>query len=211
MRRALAAALLLFAAPAGAAPIVLDFEEEPLGFRDWGYVSLECSCVSFAYGAMPDDDEPASVFSWGYPTGKAFSLWSDQTMPLTLSFLSVVESVSLDFQAGPTDNSHRAEPWDGVITPGAQAVLTVFLGATKLGEARVLLDLVSGGMDQSIGISGVGAFDRAVLRYAGAELSPTIDNVTFSTVPEPGTLGLVALAIALWTRRDLRETSRRYR
>lgn len=104
--------------------------------------------------------------------------------------------MSIDFDAGRTDNGLRAEPWDGVIPPGAQALLTVFLGPMKLGEARVLLDLIDGGMDQSIGISGVGAFDRAVLRYAGAELSPTIDNVTFSTVPEPGALGLLAFWVA---------------
>src|SRR5688572_21972850 len=102
---ALALSLLLAAQPAWAATIVLDFEEEPLGYRDWGYVSLECSCVSFAYGSRPDEDEPASVYSSGYPTGKAFALLSDQTMSLTLSFLSVVDSVSLDFQAGRTDNS----------------------------------------------------------------------------------------------------------
>lgn len=190
--------LLLLASPARAGTIVLDFEEEPIGYKDWSFVSVECGCVSFAYGSRADDDEPhTAVHDWSYPTGKGLTFASDQTMPLTLSFFSVVDSLSLDFQAGRTDNGNRADPWDGVIPPGAQAVLTVFLGATKLGEARVRLDLVSGGMDQTIGISGVGGFDRAVLRYAGAELSPTIDNVIFSTVPEPGTLSLALAALVI--------------
>jgi hypothetical protein len=174
---ALALALLLLSAPAGAATIVIDFESVAPG----SYDTLTVSGVTFegvtgvrvadfgvqsdGLGILPDDDD----------SGHA----------IELHFATPVSSLALDF--GNDDPE--------VLTTAHEAVLEAFLGAVKVGEARVAVN-ANDVMDQVITLSGVGPFDRALFAYPGG-IDEVIDNVTFETVPEPGTFGLAAVALTV--------------
>jgi hypothetical protein len=75
MRHALAAALLLLAAPAGAGTIVLDFEEETVGNLGPSFLSVECGCVTISETRQPTSAQSPTVGDYGTQShGKALEV-----------------------------------------------------------------------------------------------------------------------------------------
>jgi hypothetical protein len=84
---------------------------------------------------------------------------------------------------------------------GDLGLLTVFLGATQVGQASTLLN-IDDIMNQSVSISGI-TFDSATFFYTDPSGNPrnlieAVDNITYdnvSQVPEPASIMLAAVGL----------------
>jgi len=190
------ASLLLLTGPAFAATITLDFEEEATDARSNGYVSAECGCVTFSHTNLSNALHFANFGAQG--DGQALVVGDDDDGGgLVLDFLVPVSSLTLAF--GNDDPS--------IVDQDDEAVLQAYAGATLLGEVHVALN-ANDLMDQTISISGLGAFDRAVFRYTDS-IDEIVDNLVFETLPEPGPPVLAAFAAwALYAIRAPRRSAR---
>ncbi len=176
-----AAVLALFAmqTSANASLEMINFESDSTGFVPNGFVSNDSSLVSFT-DSMGAELE---ISNFGNQSdGNALAVRGDDSSFLIMDFTTLVESLSLDF--GNDD--------PGFSNAGDNAVLTLFNGATQVGQVSVEMnrnDL----MDQTISFSGA-QFDRAEFLYDVTTngLIEIVDNIQFETatalVPEPGSV-----------------------
>lgn len=121
--------------------------------------------------------------------GRALAVLDDDTSGIRMLFSDIENSLSLSF--GNDDPGYSA--------PGDIALLRLFLGGVQVGQTTVTLnrnDL----MDQTIGLTGIN-FDEAYFVYAASNFNPiglieVIDDITFTAVPEPSSVALLALGLA---------------
>lgn len=187
---AFALLLLLLAAPAGAATI--DFDAEAPGFRDNGWT---LAGVTFWHSDDTSEHEQLQVLGGALVAGEDGD-WGG----LRLAFATPITSLAFDFGGDYYDPEISDTP-----EPGDVALLQAFSSGVLVGQATVVLNL-DVLVDQEMMLSGVGAFDTAyfVMRSAGGGgvgADERVDNLTFATVPEAGTLGLGLAALALLARR----------
>lgn len=175
--------------------ITIDFESDPAGAKPNGWVSADSPLVSFSdsqgadlnvgnYGAQSDGNALACN-----PDGDQSYLIMDFAIP----------SIDLQLDFGNDD--------PGWSNPGDEALLTLFLGATQVGQTAVVMNR-DDIMNQTIGISGV-VFDRATFYYDVTAWSPglieIVDNIVFETsqIPAPGAILLGGMGVGLvsWLRR----------
>ena len=207
MRHALALALLLLAAPAGAATIVLDFEEEPIGSPK-EFVSVECGCVRLIEPSLDEDEDLRILVALlGQSEGQAVAVGREGGS-LVLEFLVPVVALSVDFGWDQLDEEGVWDVFDPVLT-GFDAYGAVVAQATITPNG-------DGIVNQTISISSESTIARALFEFR--QLGPNeprgflVDNLVLTTVPEPGTLGLGALACAgLLSRRGAGRAGRRSR
>lgn len=171
-----------YAIPAASAQVTITFEADSTGAKPNGFQSVESPLVSFSDTLGADlsvNNSPGEVI------GNGLFAFSDDQSAILMQFAGPVGSLSLVF--GNDDSRF--------ITPSDFATLTVFQGATQVGQVQAAPnsnDLP----DQTISISGV-IFDSATFAYS-TDLIEAIDNVTFTPVtpgaaaPEPGTVALLA-------------------
>src|SRR5688572_23911691 len=93
---ALALALLLLAAPAGAATIVIDFAEESLGEHGDSFVSAECACVRFSTWSVGGGGSGNTLTVFNFNGNHTLAV-GEQGGDLLLEFLVPVGSVRLEF------------------------------------------------------------------------------------------------------------------
>lgn len=164
--------------------VTIDFESDPAGNKGLSYVSVDSPLVTFS-------DDSVSVQNFGGQSiGQGLATFGSN-LGLNLDFSVAIDSLSMAFG---NDDPGFAED---------RAVLTAFSGLTQVGQT-VLIYNKNDLADQTISISGIGAFDRAHLIYldssfnAVSALAEVVDNVTFNTtsVPVPATLALMAMGVA---------------
>ena len=182
MRHVLFAAVLLTAAPAGAATIVLDFEEEAVGEYEEPFVSNECGCVRLS------EWQGLELHVIDYALGTRSLYVGDEGGSLLLEFLVPVVAVSLDFGGDPGLPEVEAFPARLYGFAGGQQVAFVELEANR-----------NGLVDQTLSIEPGIPMDSA--RFVFVQLgeyepeSPVVDRIVLTTLPEPRLLGLSALAL----------------
>jgi hypothetical protein len=189
--RVLALALLLLAAPAGAATIVIDFEAEAVGEYDDGFVSAVCGCVRFS--------------EWQGGELRIRERASDKTLvvgeeggTLLLEFLVPVISVRLEFGGDSESSLVESKP----------AVL-VGLSGGEFASIDAEMPNRNNTIDQTLQIAvppNLGPpIDQALFSFVQLgehePLSPIVGRLTLVTVPEAGGLGLLALFLAFGSRR----------
>ena len=185
-------ALLLCTCLLGQATVKADtitFEADALGIKPNGFQSVESNLVRFsasdggfiAPGTLVVDPELGSMEFIGT---RGLAVSGSPNVRLNMDFLVPVNSTSLFF--GNDDFFSTVE--------GDRAILRVYDNDVLIGQTSVVLnrnDL----MDQAITFSGP-AFNRASFHYtAEFFLTETVDNVTFTPVPEPATILLLATGV----------------
>jgi hypothetical protein len=187
---AFALALLLLAAPASAATIVLDFEEEARGhYYEGSIVSAECGCVRISDLAGRE----LTVFDFYLGTRMVEPGYKGEGGTLLLEFLVPVVGLSLDFLSFYPNARPIERPIDYF-----DAHLIAYSGGEIVGETTLTPD-PNGPLFQTISlfpgtVIEQARFVRVALGYY-EPISPFIDNIVLTTVPEPGTLGLGALVL----------------
>jgi hypothetical protein len=181
MRSLLIGAVLAFAAPAGAATIVLDFEQEPLAvYENTSFTSAECGCVDFA------EQDGGWLFVEENALGSRVLIPGEEGGRLVLQFLVPVTAVALDF-GNDTDDAEFI----------GDAVLEGLVGGTVVASATVTPN-GNNLTDQTIAISFTSPLTSARFRLPQSgefePISPYVDNIVL-TVPEPAALALAALAV----------------
>lgn len=182
-------------APAGAATITLDFEEEPLGLYHPGFLSSECGCVQL----LEDHGLEPRVRVIDFSLGSRALLIGDEGGALRLEFLVPVFGVQIDFYT--YFGLHNIFLGD--------ARLQAFAGDDPIGLVVVPPD-PQGAVFQTISLSSSVAITRAIFTKAvddGLEpQSPIVDNLVL-TVPEPA-FGLGVLALGVLAARATRSHRR---
>jgi hypothetical protein len=195
--RIVALVLLLLAAPAGAATIVLDFDEEPTGERGASFTSAEAPFVQLTETGGTD----LQVFD--YP-GHGLVLWvGDEGGMLRLDFGVPVLSITIEFG----DAGALAGDWDPPVLVGLN-------GSDVLAIDSTVPDF-DGELDESLTVAvPSGAFDAAVFAFVQrGEMepeSPLVGRIILVTseVPEPAA-AMLLLAAAGWQAARARSRSRR--
>lgn len=168
-------------APAGAATITLDFEEEPLGLYHPGFLSSECGCVQL----LEDHGLEPRVRVIDFSLGSRALLIGDEGGALRLEYFGL----------------HNIFLGD--------ARLQAFAGDDPIGLVVVPPD-PQGAVFQTISLSSSVAITRAIFTKAvddGLEpQSPIVDNLVL-TVPEPA-FGLGVLALGVLAARATRSHRR---
>ena len=196
MKRAVILSAIVCVALAGSlqAAVVIDFESDPSGAVPNGWMSADSALVAFSDSSGAN----LQVGNWGAQTNntKGLGVWADDPSYLIMDFSTLVDSLQLDF--GNDD--------PGFSIAGDQAVLTVFLGASQVGQTAVVMNR-DDIMNQTIAISGP-VFDRATFFYNVSTngLIEIVDNIQFtpfSAVPAPGAilLGGIGTGLVGWLRR----------
>lgn len=180
--RALALALLLSAGPAGAATIVIDFEEEAVGTRTGSFISVEhpgvtLSEISGSFGQLIVLD---------FYLGTRALVVGEEGGTLILDFAMPVTAVSMDFGGD----------W---IEDGSPARLRGYAGGVLVSMAE--LDANHNGLiDQTITLVPSVAIDRVTFGMSQLgpddKLSALVDNISL-TVPEPSVAALLLLALVV--------------
>lgn len=195
--RALSAAaltvLVLWAAPAAAVPITYDFEE----FTDGDSVSALLAPL----GATVTITNAAAITAgvslndFDFPPVSGSNVIFDAGGAVSLAFSSAVSSFS------------------GFFTYNAPVSVTAFLGGVQVGQALSAFSenyLSSGNApNEFLELAGLGLFDSVVIAGDSLGGSFVLDDMTIdvaerTSVPEPGTLSLVALGCAALLRRRRR-------
>ncbi|MCP4258715.1 MAG: hypothetical protein GY774_14625 [Planctomycetes bacterium] len=183
------------------ASITIDFTNDSSGLKPNGWVSADTSLVSFtdSIGAhlIVGDNGVSSH-------GQALGVYWDDPSYMIMDFSVIVDS--LQFEFGNDDPS--------VSNPGDEAILTVFLGGSQVGQTSVVMNR-DDIMNQLIGISGVN-FDKATFFFDVTRTPPNppglieiIDNIEFTEfnpippIPAPGAVLLGSFGVGLvgWLRR----------
>jgi hypothetical protein len=193
--RIVALALLLLAAPAGAATITLDFEEEPLGLYHPGFLSSECGCVQ-----LHDSRSNGLIHVIDFSLGSRALVIGDEGGVLALDFLVPVFGVQIDFYTlFGVPQVNLGDAW-----------LQLFAGDDLIGEVFVTPDPQGPQVFQTISLTSSVAITRALFGKEDDALtepvSPLVDNLVL-TVPEPA-FALGALALAALAARASRRASR---
>jgi hypothetical protein len=182
MRHLLFTALLLIAAPAGAATIVIDFEEEAVVEYEVPFVSSECGCVRLS------EWQGLELNVIDYYLGTRALYVGEEGGSLLLEFLVPVVAVSLDF--GGDSSLPEVETFP--------ARLYGFSGGQQVAFAELEANR-NGLVDQTLSIEPGVVMDSA--RFAFVQLgehepeSPVVDRIVLTTLPEPRLLGLSALGL----------------
>jgi hypothetical protein len=174
----------------------ITFTSDPAGLKPNGFVSVDSPRASFTdtMGAdlSIDDFSPATH-------GKAIICNGDDASRLRIDFTESMGTLTMTF--GNDDPSFTS--------PGDACWLQVFNGATLAGTTSVTMnrDDIN---NQSISLSGVGAFNNALVWYGNSAGTPIsliedIDDISFTSVPEPATamvgFGMISALLAGRTRR----------
>jgi len=181
----------LVAGSSYATPVVIDFEADTIGAKPNGFSATGFPGVTFSdtlgadlqvYSGLPSE--------CGNSANKCLVVFSDDTGGLRINFDAPVDFLSLDFG---NDNP-------GFVFGGDLGLLTVFLGATQVGQASTILN-IDDIMNQSVGISNV-VFDSATFFYTNPVGNPrnlieVVDNITYQVaqVPEPASIALIGLGL----------------
>lgn len=194
------AAAFVMANPAQAALVTLDFESDPSGALAEGFSSTDYAGLAL-YTDLGAGLELLNGIAEG--DGNSLVVQNDTNGNFLKGVFSDGPHTFLSMDFGNDDPSFT--------NPGDRAVLTVFLGATMVGQTFVIMnrnDL----MDQTIGFN-FGSFDNFTLAFtdgAGSVftgggavnvgLIEVIDNITFdvpdTVVPEPATWAMMILGFA---------------
>jgi hypothetical protein len=201
----LGAACLGAATTASAGSIFIDFEGDTVGAKPNGFVPTGISGVTLSDTSGQD----LFIENFGAQGSGQRSLYTGTDMDrsalgIALAFLA--DQIALDFG---NDDPHFTNDGD-------LAVLRLFHDATEVGLVTVVLNR-NDAMDQTISFGAIGGgilFNRATFAYtnrffdlatgggaANVGLSEVVDNITIdraaTTVPEPGTLVLLAAGLAV--------------
>ena len=180
----------LFAVSSYAAPITIDFEAGPFGSQPNGFSATGFPGVTFSDTLGANLEVGFSGFAeCGFTN--CLAVFGDDTSGLRINFAAPANFLSLDFG---NDNP-------GYVFAGDLGLLTVFLGATQVGQASTLL-YIDDIMNQSVSISGV-TFDSATFFYTDPSGNPrnlieAVDNITYDNVaqvPEPASIALTAIGL----------------
>ena len=166
--------------------ITVDFESDTAGSKGSSYTSPSSSVVTFSGTSL-------RVGTWAVESSgsQALVVFGEESR-LDMDFSVDINSLSIDF--GNDDPDFIQD----------RAILTVFLDAIQVGQT-VLLYNKNDFMDETISVSGIGAFNRANLVYTDNlgnpfnALAEVVDNVTFyaaEPVSAPATFGLLGFALA---------------
>ena len=179
------------------ASITIDFESDSAGSKPNGWVSADTPLVSFSDSLGAD----LVVGDYGVSGhGNALGVFWDDPSYMIMDFSVITTSLQLEF--GNDDAN-----WSN---PGDEAILTVFLGGTQVGQTSVVMNR-DDIMNQSISISGVN-FDQATFFFDVSRTPPNppglievVDNITFTPtpIPAPGAilLGSIGAGFVGWLRR----------
>jgi hypothetical protein len=187
-------AVTLWASPAQAIPVTYDFD----GFANDEIVTslLAPEGVTLTVTGGQVLTAGLSLNDFEFPPRSGPNVLFDLGPGIGIGFSSAVNSLS------------------GFFTYVAPVTINAFLGATSVGSvsSAFLENTVSSGTpNELISFTGFGLFDRVEIVGDPFGGSFTLDDLTVdvpqqtSSVPEPGTLGLVALGAAALLRR--RKTS----
>lgn len=176
----------MFAASAHAT--VINFEADALGARSNGFSSVSYAGVHFS-DSMGQD---LRIGNWGdQGHGRALGVFADDSSQLIINFDFMVNALSLAFGNDDPGWSSR----------GDRALLTLFNGATQVGQSNVVMNR-NDIMDQLVSFSGAD-FNRATFGYVHGgtpiNLTEIVDDVTFTRsarVPEPSMLALLGIGLA---------------
>lgn len=179
-------AVALFAASANAT--VINFDTDAAGARTNGFSSITEAGVHFSDNIGQD----LYLANFGNQShNNALGVFSDDQSQLIINFDFMVNALSLAF--GNDDA--------GWTSAGDLGLLTLFNGATQVGQSSVVLNR-NDIMDQTVGFSGAD-FNRATFAYVRGstpiDLVEIVDDVTFSRsarVPEPTMLALLGIGLA---------------
>ena len=175
-----------FAALPAAQADLITFTTDTTGGKPNGWISAESALVSFT----DSNGTGLNVQDFGVQSiGKGLEVQTDNDSSiLIMNFTQKMQSINMDF--GNDDPA-----W---ITAG-NAVLTLFDGATQVGQVLVAMNL-NDIMDQTIAYSG-SYFDKATLEYQVSRISDSgglievVDNIEITAAPEPTTLLLLGLGV----------------
>jgi hypothetical protein len=165
-------AVLVAAFGASAAPILVDFESDPLGNVTNGFTSNDSSEIHFS------DTIDENLIVLQQDGSNALATFFADDSGLLIEFDFIASALSMDFGNTPLDDI------------GDNAVLTVLMGGFEVGSTVLALNAI----DKTISYAGV-SFDSAILRYEVASgWIEVVDNIEVTragaAVPEP-TAGLV--------------------
>ena len=171
-------AVLVAAFGAPAAPILVDFESDPLGnvLTPPSFTSNDSTEIHFS------DTINDNLIILQVDGSNALATFFDDDSGLLIEFDFVASALSMDF-----GNTFLADLGD-------TAVLTVLMGGIEVDSIALALNLTDA-IDQTISYTGV-LFDSAILRYdvAAGGLIEVVDNIEVTrgvaVIPEP-TAGLV--------------------
>jgi hypothetical protein len=194
---AAAAILSVATAPAHAAFLTIDFEEDTPGAVAEGFAATDFADLAF----YSDLGVGLEVGNYGVQSdGIGLIARNDTNGNFIKGVFSDGPHAFLSMDFGNDDAFYT--------NPGDRAVLTLYLGAALVGQTFVVMNR-NDIMDQTIGFN-FGPFDNFTLAYTDAAGNPftggagkavglieTIDNVTFdvadAAVPEPGAWALMIL------------------
>ena len=163
-----AMAVVVAAFGASAAPILVDFESDPVLVNVPNrFTSSDSSQIHFS------DTIGANLIVLEVDGSNALATFFDDDSGLLIEFDFIASALSMDF--GNTS----------LASFGDTAVLTVFMGEFEVGSpVSVLLNLTDS-IDQTISFDGA-LFDSATLKYdVAAGLTEVVDNLHVTPIPEP--------------------------
>jgi hypothetical protein len=154
---------------AGGATHTITFENDPPGLKPNGWQSAD-SDVTFFTDSQGADLEVSDW--WHQSHGQALGVFHDDPSYLIMDFGVPMRSISLAF--GNDD--------PGWSNPGDEAVLTVFDGASQVGQEKVVMNR-NDDMDQTISYSGA-CFDKATFFYDVTAWAPGLIEIVDDIVLE---------------------------
>ena len=162
----------------------ITFEQDPLGFLPNGAHSVESNLVTFSASGAGGLVISPEVGSNEFIGTRGLAVQGTPFVHLIMNFAVPVNSLSLFFG--------NDDPLD--TAPGDTAILRVFRNGSLVGQTTVTMnrnDII----DQQISFAGV-PFDSADFHFSQEFfLTETVDNIEFTPVPEPASIGLLALGL----------------